>query len=390
VTRVDDTDTAPPLTETVAEPDEPEPREPGRRRLAWLGVGVAILAAAGVGVWLWVANRSTEAVPATAGLEATATIERGTISATESWDGTLGRGTPFTVKTSAQGTVTRLAAQGATVGRGAVLFRVDERPVVLLSGVVPMYRDLGPGAAGADVEQLESNLAQLGYRDFTVDDEYTQSTAQAVSAWQGGIGATATGMVGRGDVVFVPEGGQVETLRTQVGDVVAPGTAVLDITGGGQVVNLDVEVGDLDRFGVDTAVTVRLPGGDEASGAVSAATVATGPEGQDVMTGDGDTADTADTEPIVQVEIALYYNAPDQLIGAPVEVVVAVDERTGVLLVPVNALLGLADGGYGLEVVADDGTTSIVPVETGLFGEGKVEVTSADIAEGTVVGVAGR
>jgi peptidoglycan hydrolase-like protein with peptidoglycan-binding domain len=387
VTRVDDPDTAPPVTDTVVEPDEPELREPGRRRLAWLGLGVAILAAAGVGVWLWVANTSTAADPATAGLEATATVERGTISATESWDGTLQRGTPFTVKTSAQGTVTRLAGQGATVGRGAVLFRVDEQPAVLLSGVVPMYRDLRPGAAGADVEQLESNLAQLGYRGFTVDDEYTASTARAVSAWQEAIGATATGMVARGDVVFAPEGGQVDTLRTQIGDVVAPGTAVLDIAGGGQVVNLDVDVDDLDRFGVDTAVTVRLPGGDEVSGSVSAATVATGREGQDAMSGDGD---TADTEPIVQVEIALDDNAPNQLIGAPVEVVVAVDERTDVLLVPVNALLGLADGGYGLEVVGDDGTTSIVPVETGLFGEGKVEVTSADIAEGTVVGVAGR
>lgn len=389
MTRADDADTAAPLTDTVAEPDEPELREPSRRhrRLAWLGLGGAILAATGVGVWLGLANTSSEAVPATAGLEATATVERGTISATESWEGALQRGTPFTVKTSAQGTVTRLAAQGATVGRGAVLFRVDERPVVLLSGVVPMYRDLVPGAAGADVEQLESNLARLGYRGFTVDDEYTQSTARAVGAWQEGIGATATGMVARGDVVIAPAGGQVDTLRTQVGAVVAPGTAVLDIAGGGQVVNLDVDVDDLDRFGVDTAVTVRLPGGDEVSGSVSAATVETGPEGQDAMAGDGD---AADTEPIVQVEIALDDNAPDQLIGAPVEVVVAVDERTDVLLVPVNALLGLADGGYGLEVVADDGTTSIVPVETGLFGEGKVEVTSADIAEGTVVGVSGR
>jgi peptidoglycan hydrolase-like protein with peptidoglycan-binding domain len=85
-----------------------------------------------------------------------------------------------------------------------VLFRVDEQPVILLSGVVPMYRDLGPGAAGADVEQLESNLAQPGYRGFTVDDEYTQSTAQAVSAWQEAVGATATGIVARVDVVFPP------------------------------------------------------------------------------------------------------------------------------------------------------------------------------------------
>jgi hypothetical protein len=58
--------------------------------------------------------------------------------------------------------------------------------------------------------------------------------------------------------------------------------------------------------------------------------------------------------------------------------------------VPVSALLALAEGGYGLEVVRDDGTTKIVRVDTGLFADGKVEVRGAGIGEGTVVGVAGR
>jgi hypothetical protein len=66
------------------------------------------------------------------------------------------------------------------------------------------------------------------------------------------------------------------------------------------------------------------------------------------------------------------------LAGAPVEVVLAVDERTDVLLASVTALLALADGGYSLEVVADDGTTTIVRVETGLFAEDKVEVSDVD------------
>jgi hypothetical protein len=60
------------------------------------------------------------------------------------------------------------------------------------------------------------------------------------------------------------------------------------------------------------------------------------------------------------------------------------------LLVPVNALLAPAEGGYGLEVVRGDGTTTIVRVDTGLFAAGKVEVRGAGIAKGTVVGVAGR
>jgi hypothetical protein len=39
-----------------------------------------------------------------------------------------------------------------------------------------------------------------------------------------------------------------------------------------------------------------------------------------------------------------------------------VDERVDVLMVPVNALLALTEGGHGVEVVASDGTTSNVPV----------------------------
>jgi multidrug efflux system membrane fusion protein len=60
-----------------------------------------------------------------------------------------------------------------------------------------------------------------------------------------------------------------------------------------------------------------------------------------------------------------------------------------VLAVPVGALLALAEGGYGLEVVRG-GTSAVVAVDTGMFADGKVEVSGGGIAEGTVVGVAGR
>lgn len=361
---------------------EPESGEPRRRGLVWLALGVAVIAAAGVGAWVWVNDTSTEGAPGTAGPVATAVVERGTISATETWDGTLDHGTPFTVTSGGEGTITRLVGQGEGVGRGAELYRVDERPVVLLYGVVPMYRDLGPGDSGVDVGQLEANLAELGYGGFTVDDQYTSSTAAAVRAWQADVGGEPTGTVARGDVVFLPEGGQVDARRSSVGDVVPPGAAVLDITGTDQVVSLEADVDDRDRFEVGTEVTVVLPSGDQVAGTVAATAVVKVPsEGPD-----GGATDTA----ILQVEVAVNDNAPEEFVGGPVEVVVAIDERTDVLLVPVNALLALSEGGYGLEVVADAGTTSIVPVDTGLFAAGKVEVRSPGIAEGTVVGVAGR
>jgi hypothetical protein len=57
-----------------------------------------------------------------------------------------------------------------------------------------------------------------------------------------------------------------------------------------------------------------------------------------------------------------------------------------VLTVPVAALLALAEGGYGVQVVGG-GTTRIVAVQTGLFAGGRVEVTGDGLAEGQTVGV---
>jgi hypothetical protein len=173
-----------------------------------------------------------------------------------------------------------------------------------------------------------------------------------------------------------------------VGDSVSPGTGVLDVTGAEQVVSLEVDMDDRDLVAVGTAVTVVLPDGQEVAGTVESATV-TESESDDSETGPA-ADDTDGGESVTAVEVTLTEAAPADLDGAAVDVVAAVDERADVLTVPVNALLALAEGGYGLEVVGDDGTTSIVAVETGLFADARVEVEGAGIAEGTVVGVAGR
>jgi hypothetical protein len=382
VTAVEDPHTAAPVTPPEPQADEPRRRRP---RLVWAALG-AVLIAAGVGAWLWANNSSGEAGPASAGPVATTTVERGTISATESWGGTLEYGAPVTVKSSAGGTITRLIDQGETVNRGDELYRLNERPVTLLYGVVPMYRDLAPGDSGVDVRQLKTNLVKLGYDGFAVDSVYTASTAEAVRAWQADIGAEQTGTVARRDVVFLPAGGRVDALDVSVGDDLRPGAPVLDITGTDRVVKFEADIDDRGRFDMETKVTVVLPGGGEIAGTVSAMRVVKAASGE---SGEGSGGGTADSESIIQVEIALN-KAPDDLVGTPVDVIVPIDRRADVLFVPVNALLALAEGGYGLEVVRDDRTTKIVRVDSGLFADGKVEVRGAGITEGTVVGVAGR
>jgi peptidoglycan hydrolase-like protein with peptidoglycan-binding domain len=389
------TETLPPITDVEREPDEPRRRRSG---LVWLALGGAVVA--GAGAWLWVSSASTEPAPAASGPVATAEVTRGTLTATETWDGTLGRGSPFTVALQGMGSssegegsesmsastiVTRLVDQGATVGRGDQLYRVNEQPVILLLGKIPMYRVLAPGDTGPDVRQLEANLAKLGYGGFTVDDQYTWSTAAAVRDWQADIGAQVTGLVSQGSVVFLPGRGRVESLRVDVGDPVSPGTEVLDITGTEQVVSLEVDVDDRDLLEVEPRVTLVLPDDTEVAGTVTSVNVVQAEPSPGLAEGA-----TPAPDPVAEVEVTLTEAAPEEFIGAPVEVIVGVDKRRGVLSVPINALLALAEGGFGLEVVGDDGSTEIVAVETGLFAEGRVEVSGRGISEGTIVGVAER
>jgi hypothetical protein len=57
-----------------------------------------------------------------------------------------------------------------------------------------------------------------------------------------------------------------------------------------------------------------------------------------------------------------------------------------VLTVPVAALLALAEGGYGVQVVTGT-ATRIVAVRTGLFAAGRVEVSGDGLTEGMTVGM---
>jgi hypothetical protein len=59
-----------------------------------------------------------------------------------------------------------------------------------------------------------------------------------------------------------------------------------------------------------------------------------------------------------------------------------------VLVVPIAALVALAGGGYGLEVVEHSGVHQLVGVHTGVFASGDVQVSGNGLAAGTRIVVA--
>jgi hypothetical protein len=70
----------------------------------------------------------------------------------------------------------------------------------------------------------------------------------------------------------------------------------------------------------------------------------------------------------------------------PVDVLLETGRRADVLTVPVGALVALAEGGYGVQVVEGTATRYVV-VEAGLFADGLVEISGPEVTEGMVVGV---
>jgi multidrug efflux pump subunit AcrA (membrane-fusion protein) len=73
---------------------------------------------------------------------------------------------------------------------------------------------------------------------------------------------------------------------------------------------------------------------------------------------------------------------------ASVDVEFMSESRKDVLSVPIEALLARPEGGFAVEVVSG-GSSKLMPVTTGLFASGRVEIRGEGIAEGMRVGVPG-
>jgi len=79
--------------------------------------------------------------------------------------------------------VTQAVEVNSELVEGAVAVEVVGRPVFLLAGEIPMYRDLRPGATGDDVLQVEEALARMGVFAGAPDNVWDQETSAAVAAW---------------------------------------------------------------------------------------------------------------------------------------------------------------------------------------------------------------
>jgi hypothetical protein len=89
---------------------------------------------------------------------------------------------PSALKTDA-GLIATLPLPNTQLEEGAVMLTASGRPLFVLQGETPAYRDLVPGISGDDVLQLEQGLKRLGFAPGRIDGTYDQQTSAAVAKW---------------------------------------------------------------------------------------------------------------------------------------------------------------------------------------------------------------
>ncbi len=362
--------------------------DPGRRRPRRRTVAAgAIVLVAAVAVAVVATSGSSSVQTGDAGADTPTTrIERRDLVEVQTEDGTLGYSDSRVVIGQMAGTITWLPAAGRVVRRDRTLYRVDQRRVYLLYGSVPAYRALGPGLSGKDVGALERNLRVLGMdpdRAMFVDGVWDAGTTLAVQRWQAGHGLDQTGTIELGRVVFQPGSRRVTQLAMRVGATAGGGASggaaggaaageVMTTTSTSQIVAVDLETTKSSLAKTGARVSVELPSTKVVPGRIARV----GKAAVQPTAADG----TPSGAPTVKLTIKLSKRATaiDQ---APVTVRLERSRAKDVLAIPVTALLARSGGRFAVQVI-DGATRRVVPVKTGLYTSGYVQIAGDGLREG--------
>ncbi len=319
-------------------------------------VVTVVIVAVGAAAWLAgdrAADTAPPPPPAAAPPLVTATtgvlVDQGPVQVVARWRRTS------TYQSRRAGTVTKVmlpTGTTSTIGAGSALFELDTAPVIAMRGEVPAYRDLGPGADGPDLAQLQQFLLDAGYFTGAVDGKWGPVTSAAVTRWQDASGIARSTTLPLGTVVFVPDLPSLVTAAPDLvrGAVLADGAPIFD------------EVAAAPSF------AVRLPPGPSEglgpglSVVVTVSTTALDFTTSDKQTTDDDGTTTIPLDPAAPLTCARWCDAvPTDDTSAWPGVVTRAGPAEGVV-VPVGALR--SGTGEELFVVLADGSN--VPVDVRL------------------------
>ncbi len=312
-------------------------------------------------------------------------------------------GSPYSVINQARGTYTKLPAVGQVISQGHVLYRVNDRPVVLLYGSTPAYRTLSAGATGPDVAELNADLVALGYATpaqlSPTSASFGSATTTAVEKLQAALGVTQNGTLTLGQAVFEPTAVRVTTVSAQLGGSAQTGETVMQGTSTTRQVQVALNASQQTSVAVGDKVThhpaqqpdhpgCRLLGGGGRHLPIELRVGRVGIQLRRAGNGHllvGQLGERhADHHRGVTPSDPAATGTWDQ---APVQVGITTASVPNALVVPVTALLARSGGGYAVEVVGAGASNHLVPVSLGLFddADGLVQVTGSGLAAGQEV-----
>jgi hypothetical protein len=362
----------------------------------------ALLAAGAIGsvatIVVW-GGKSTSGQPAPKQVTTTR-ILRTTLITNTLTGGTLGYEATNPVVNQIRGTYTAVPMPGTTIEPGESLYRVDNQPIVLMSGATPAWRTFALGMTnGSDVAELESNLIALGYAKglfAAASDEFSVLTEEAVSRWQIANGYVSSGQVALGEIAFESGPVLVGPENVAPGQTAAPGDLPYQVTTTTRIASVPLSP-SLPSVSVGEPVSIVLPTGATTPGRVSAIGPAApnSSNSQGSSTGQGSSSSSSTSSGSPQSSASSVATVqPDNTgttgtgSGIAVQVSLASQAASNVLAVPIPALLALSGGGYGLEVIRPSGRRELVGVTTGIFTGSQVQVSGTGIKAGLKVAVA--
>jgi multidrug efflux pump subunit AcrA (membrane-fusion protein) len=259
---------------------------------------------------------------------------------------------------------------GAHVHDGEVVLAVSGRPLYVLPGAFPAYRDMVPGDEGPDVDELQSALQGLGYSTSPdAPGVFGKGTEAAVAAFYQSIGYPVprvagnphgASMVPMAEVAFVPRlPATVIALNGRVGSVVAPPLITLASSGLQVAGELPLDERALVRPGKAVVISDALTGFSGTGTISSVGLVAEG---------------AASGTPYLPV-IVRTAHMPISELGADVQITVTSASTAGpVLAVPEAAIATDAAGATYVQVREPGGGLRQVRVHTGVTSGGMVAV----------------
>lgn len=294
--------------------------------------------------------------------------------------------------------ITRLPRTGAVLAEGDVALSISGRPVFVLEGSQPAYRDLGPGMSGSDVKQLENALKRIGLDPGSVDGRYDSSTGDAVAALyrRGGYRSLMasdaqlsavlpleaeliSGARAHGGVQFpADELVFVRAVPVRVAKVAAalggrPSGTLLTVTDSVVAIDGSIPVEQAGLLKAGAKVVIDEPAlGIKASGKVSRVATRPGTDGVDGF--------------------HVYFSVvvpkpPAVLVGSSVRLTVPIEStRETALSVPTSAVSLASDGTSRIQR-SIDGVLEFITVEPGFSADGYVAITAVDakLAAGDMV-----